>query len=206
VQSALFENNVFLMGQHMLQYAVTGKHPAPMPARDNPWAVYDVFTVRDGEQIFLAAVSDAQWLTFCDALELPELKADPALKTNNDRVRARPALLATLRERLAHRSAADLAELFERVGLPFAPIRKPEDLYDDPHLLATGALADVELPDGEKAGQTVKTTLFPITMDGERLQVRLQPPRFGAHTDELLAGVGYDRDEIAALRAQAIVA
>ena len=206
VQSALFENNVFLMGQHMLQYAVTGKHPAPMPARDNPWAVYDVFTVRDGEQIFLAAVSDAQWLTFCDALELHELKADPALKTNNDRVRARPALLATLRERLAHRSAADLAELFERVGLPFAPIRKPEDLYDDPHLLATGALADVELPDGEKAGQTVKTTLFPITMDGERLQVRLQPPRFGAHTDELLAGVGYDRDEIAALRAQAIVA
>jgi len=206
VQSALFENNVFLMGQHMLQYAVTGKHPAPMPARDNPWAVYDVFTVRDGEQIFLAAVSDAQWLIFCDALELHELKADPALKTNNDRVRARPALLATLRERLAHRSAADLAELFERVGLPFAPIRKPEDLYDDPHLLATGALADVELPDGEKAGQTVKTTLFPITMDGERLQVRLQPPRFGAHTDELLAGVGYDRDEIAALRAQAIVA
>jgi len=206
VQSALFENNVFLMGQHMLQYAVTGKHPAPMPARDNPWAVYDVFTVRDGEQIFLAAVSDAQWLTFCDALELPELKADPALKTNNDRVRVRPALLATLRERLAHRSAADLAALFERVGLPFAPIRKPEDLYDDPHLLATGGLADVELPDGEKAGQTVKTTLFPITMDGERLQVRLQPPRFGAHTDELLAGVGYDRDEIAALRAQAIVA
>ena len=206
VQSALFENNVFLMGQHMLQYAVTGKHPAPMPARDNPWAVYDVFTVRDGEQIFLAAVSDAQWLTFCDALDLPELKADPALKTNNDRVRVRPALLATLRERLAHRSAADLAELFERVGLPFAPIRKPEDLYDDPHLLATGALADVELPDGEKAGQTVKTTLFPITMDGERLRVRLQPPRFGAHTDELLAGLGYGRDEIAALRAQAIVA
>ena len=206
VQSALFENNVFLMGQHMLQYAVTGKHPAPMPARDNPWAVYDVFTVRDGEQIFLAAVSDAQWLTFCDALELHELKADPALKTNNDRVRARPALLATLRERLAHRSAAELAALFERVGLPFAPIRKPEDLYDDPHLLATGALADVELPDGEKAGQTVKTTLFPITMDGERLQVRLQPPRFGAHTDELLAGVGYGRDEIAALRSQAIVA
>jgi crotonobetainyl-CoA:carnitine CoA-transferase CaiB-like acyl-CoA transferase len=206
VQSALFENNVFLMGQHMLQYAVTGKHPAPMPARDNPWAVYDVFTVRDGEQIFLAAVSDAQWQTFCDALELPDLKADPALKTNNDRVRVRPALLATLRERLAHRSAADLAELFERAGLPFAPIRRPEDLYDDPHLLATGALADVELPDGEKAGQTVKTTLFPITMDGERLRVRLQPPRFGAHTDELLAGVGYGRDEIAALRAQAVVA
>lgn len=206
VQSALFENNVFLMGQHMLQFAVTGRHPQPMPARDNPWAVYDVFTVKDGEQIFLAAVSDAQWRTFCDVLDYADLKADPALATNNDRVRARPQLLATLRERLAHRSADELAATFERAGLPFAPIRRPEDLYDDPHLQATGGLADVELPDGEKAGQTVKTTLFPITMDGCRLPVRLQPPRLGAHTAELLAGLGYTVDEIEALRERTIVA
>src|SRR5689334_12880359 len=123
VQSALFENNVFLMGQHMLQYAMTGRHPAPMPARDNPWAVYDVFTVRDGEQIFLAAVSDAQWVTFCDALGFDDLKADPALRTNNDRVQVRPQLLETLRARLASRSAAELSTLFESAGLPFAPIR-----------------------------------------------------------------------------------
>ena len=206
VQSALYENNVFLMGQHMLQFAVTGKHPAPMPARDNPWAVYDVFTVKDGEQIFLCAVSDAQWLTFCDVLGLADLKSDPRLTTNNDRVRERPRLLATLRERLADRSAAELSERFERAGLPYAPIRRPEDLYDDPHLLATGGLADIELPDGDKAGQTVKTTLFPITLDGARLPVRLQPPRFGAHTGELLAGLGYRDDEIAALREEAIVA
>jgi len=206
VQSALYENNVFLMGQHMLQYAVTGKHPAPMPARDNPWAVYDVFTVKDGEQIFLCAVSDAQWLTFCDVLGLHDLKADPTLKTNNDRVRARAQLLAALRERLAQRSAAELSGLFERAGLPYAPIRRPEDLYDDPHLLASGGLADIELPDGDKAGQTVKTTLFPITLGGQRLPVRLQPPRFGAHTGELLAGLGYRDDEIDALREGAVVA
>ncbi len=206
VQSALFENYVFLMGQHMLQFAVTGRHPAPMPARDNPWAVYDVFTVRDGEQIFLAAVSDAQFAVFCDVLGFADLKADPALATNNDRVRVRPALLATLRERLADRSAAELTVIFERAGLPFAPIRRPEDLYDDPHLQATGGLADVVLPDGDKAGQTVKTTLFPITLAGERLGVRLDPPRFGEHTDELLAGVGYARAEIHALRATRAVA
>ncbi len=206
VQSALFENNVFLMGQHMLQFAMTGKHPAPMPARDNPWAVYDVFTVKDGEQIFLCAVSDAQWQTFCDVLDLPDLKADATLATNNDRVRVRPALLATLRERLAHRSAAELTAIFERAGLPFAPIRRPEDLYDDPHLLATGGLADVELPDGDKAGTTVKTTLLPITMGGQRLPVRLQPPRFAAHTDGLLADLGYGKDEIAALRVKAVIA
>ncbi len=200
VQSALYENNVFLMGQHMLQYAMTGRHPQPMPARDNPWAVYDVFTVKDGEQIFLAAVSDAQWLTFCDALGLADLKADTSLATNNQRVEQRPRLLAALRERLANRSAADLAAVMEKAGLPFAPIRRPEDLLEDEHLLATGGLADVTLPDGDKAGQRVKTTLFPITMAGSRLGVRLQPPRLGEHGDELLQSIGYDAQALARLR------
>jgi crotonobetainyl-CoA:carnitine CoA-transferase CaiB-like acyl-CoA transferase len=206
VQSALFENNVFLMGQHMLQYAVTGRHPAPMPARESPWAIYDVFTVANGEQIFLAAVSDAQWQTFCDALGFADLKANPAYATNNERVAARPALLPEIRRRLAERSADEIAVLFENAGLPFAPIRKPEDLYDDPHLLATGGLADVRLPDGPKAGETVKTTLFPITMDGKRLPVRLDPPKMGEHTRELLLSVGYSDKEIDALVAQRAVA
>jgi crotonobetainyl-CoA:carnitine CoA-transferase CaiB-like acyl-CoA transferase len=206
VQSALFENNVFLVGQHMLQYAMTGKAPAPMPARDNPWAVYDVFTVRDGEQIFLAAVSDSQWVTFCDALGFEDLKADATLATNNQRVEKRAALLATLRERLAGRTAAELAVLFERAGLPFAPIRKPEDLYDDPHLAATGGLADVRLPDGPRAGQKVKTTLFPITMQGQRLGVRLDPPRMGEHTRELMRSLGYETAAVDRLIAQHAIA
>ena len=206
VQSALFENNVFLVGQHMLQYAMTGRHPAPMPARDNPWAVYDVFTVKDGEQIFLAAVSDAQWTTFCAVLGFADLGADPALATNNQRVSVRPALLATLRERLAKKSAGELAEVFEKAGLPFAPIRKPEDLYDDPHLAATGGLADVRLPDGDKAGTTVKTTLLPITLEGRRPGVRLEPPAMGEHTRELLAAIGYAPEEIGELLKKGVVA
>ena len=205
VQSALFENNVFLMGQHMLQYAMTGKHPAPMPARDNPWAVYDVFTVNDGEQIFLAAVSDAQWQTFCDALGFSDLKAEPELATNNQRVTQRPRLLKTIGERIASRSAAELSAVMEKACLPFAPIRKPEDLLHDEHLLATGGLADVRLPDGPKAGQMVKTTLFPITMQGQRLGVRMHPPQLGEHTRELLSGLGYGASEIDSLHTQAAV-
>ncbi len=206
VQSALFENNVFLVGQHMLQYAITGKAAAPMPERVSPWAVYDVFTVKDGEQIFLAAVSDAQWLTFCDALGFSDLKANPQYLTNNDRVRLRPTLLPVLRERLALHNASALAALFEKAGLPFAPIRKPEELFDDEHLKATGGLADITLSDGERAGQTVQTALFPFTMDGQRLGVRLQPPRQGQHTTELLTALGYSAADIASLRATHAVA
>ena len=205
VQSALYENNVFLVGQHMLQYAMTGQAAAPMPARISPWAVYDVFTVKDGEQIFLAAVSDAQWLVFCDALGWPDLKADASLSTNNDRVRARPTLMPLLRERLAQRSAAELAALLEVNNLPFAPIRKPEELFDDEHLLATGGLADITLPDGVRAGQTAQTTLFPFTMDGARLGVRLSPPNLGQHTLELLTALGCSSVEVAALQASRAV-
>ena len=206
VQSALFENNVFLVGQHMLQYAITGQAAAPMPARISPWAVYDVFTVKDGEQIFLAAVSDPQWLVFCDVLGFQDLKADPRYVANNDRVRLRSTLLPELRERLARHGAAELAAVFEKAGLPFAPIRKPEELYDDEHLTATGGLADITLPDGERAGTTAQTTLFPFTMDGRRLGVRLQPPKLGEHTGELLGVLGYGIDEVEALRVGHVVA
>jgi crotonobetainyl-CoA:carnitine CoA-transferase CaiB-like acyl-CoA transferase len=199
VQSALFENNVFLVGQHMLQYAITGKPAAPMPARISPWAIYDVFTVKDGEQIFLAAVSDAQWVTFCDTLGFDDLKADPALKLNNDRVRARPTLLPEIGRRLQAFGAAELARRFEAAGLPFAPIMKPEQLLDDPHLLATGGLADIRLTDGERAGATVKTTLFPFTLDGQRPGVRIPPPKRGEHTREVLTAIGIAERDIDAL-------
>ena len=206
VQSALFENNVFLVGQHMLQYAITGQPAAPMPERISAWAVYDVFTVKDGEQIFLAAVSDAQWRTFCDALGFGDLRDRPEYATNNERVRQRPTLLPVLRERLATRSAAELAALFERAGLPFAPIRKPEELFDDEHLQATGGLADITLTDGARAGQTTQTTLLPFALAGERLGVGAQPPRMGADTAAVLAEIGYAASEIEALRAGHAVA
>jgi crotonobetainyl-CoA:carnitine CoA-transferase CaiB-like acyl-CoA transferase len=206
VQTALYENNVFLVGQHMLQYAITGRAAAPMPDRISAWGIYDIFTVKDGEQIFLAAVSDAQWLTFCDALGLADLRDLPHYASNNLRVQGRGTLMPVLRERLIAWRAADLAALFERVGLPFAPIRKPEELYEDEHLLATGGLADITLPDGERAGQRVGTALFPFTMGGQRLGVRLQPPTRGQHTLELLAELGYDEAQVADFVARRVVA
>ena len=200
IQSALFENNVFLVGQHMLQYAITGVAAEPMPNRISAWAVYDVFTVKNKAQIFLAAVSDAQWATFCNVLGFADLKADPRYVDNNARVSLREVLLPELRQRLAAYTAAELTEIFEKAGLPFAPIVKPEDLFDDPHLNATHGLAEVRLTDGPKTGQTARAALFPFTMDGQRLGVRLQPPSQGENTDELLQGLGLSADEIKQLR------
>ena len=203
VQSALFENNVFLVAQHMMQFAVTGKAAAPMPSRISAWAVYDVFTVAGGEQIFLAVVSDTQWALFCDAFDLPALKADPRLASNNLRVAARDWMMPLLRERLAALPAADIAATFERHGLPYAPITRPQDLLDDPHLLATGGLAPVTVPaDASGAGREIetRTALLPLALDGQRLGLREPPPALGQHTDALLHSLGYLDGEIAALR------
>ncbi len=192
VQSALFENNVFLVAQHMMQYAVTGKPAAPMPARISAWGIYDVFQVQGGEQIFLAVVSDTQWAIFCRAFGLVDLQADTRLASNNGRVRERDWLIPQLRERLRHHSRAELAEVFEREGLPFAPITAPHELLDDPHLQATGGLAPITLPDGERAGQSAATALLPLSLGGERLGVRCDPPRLGQDSAALLADLGYD--------------
>ena len=192
VQSALFENNVFLVAQHMLQYQVTGQAAAPMPERISAWAVYDVFVVKDGEQIFLAVVSDTAWKLFCDAFNYPDLLNDPRLLSNNDRVRARDWLIPILRERLQVFSAAHLSDVFEKNSLPYAPITAPHDLLDDPHLQATGGLAPVELSDGRE----IQTVLLPLSLNQTRLKVRHSAPRLGQHNESLLNSLGYNSAEI----------
>jgi len=208
VQSALFENNIFLVAQHMLQYAVTGQPAAPMPSRISAWGVYDVFTVRGeagvDEQIFLAVVSDTQWAIFCDAFGFADLKADARYASNNLRVQARDSLIPELRKRLAPRSAVQLSAIFEAHGLPFAPITRPQDLLDDPHLIQSGGLAELTLPDGARAGEHTFVPLLPLTLAGQRPGIRLQPPRKGEHSRELLLALGYDAAKIEALKARGI--
>jgi crotonobetainyl-CoA:carnitine CoA-transferase CaiB-like acyl-CoA transferase len=209
VQVGLFENNVLLVAQHMMQASVTGKPAAPMPSRIAAWAIYDVFTVAHGEQIFLAVVSDTQWAIFCDAFGFADLKADPRLSTNNDRVRARDWMMPLLRERIAERNARDVADVFERNGLPYAPITRPQDLFDDSHLNATGALATVMIPPSASgAGHdiTARTPLLPLTVDGERLPARHGPPALGQHNADVLLGLGYSADAIAQLQQAGVVA
>jgi crotonobetainyl-CoA:carnitine CoA-transferase CaiB-like acyl-CoA transferase len=201
VQAALFENNVFLVAQHMMQFAVTGEPAAPMPDRISAWGIYDVFTVKDGAQIFLAVVSDTQWLLFCEAFGFADLKADTRLTSNNDRVRARAWLLPLLRERLAPCAASELSAIFEAQGLPFAPITRPQDLFDDPHLQQTGGLAPLTLPDGRAS----TVPLLPLTLDGERPGLRLNPPALGEHSRAVLADLGYGEAEVARLLADGVV-
>jgi crotonobetainyl-CoA:carnitine CoA-transferase CaiB-like acyl-CoA transferase len=208
VRSALFENNVFLVAQHMMQYAVTGQPAAPMPARISAWSVYDVFDTKDGEQIFLAAVSDTQWALLCQEFQWPDLASDTRLASNNARAQERPWLLPVLRERFGAHTKAELASRFERIGLPYAPITRPQELFEDPHLQASGGLAPVEVPaDASCAGQAVSTQmpLLPLTLNEARLPLRSGPPALGADTQSILASLGYSAGAIEQLHKQGVI-
>jgi len=196
IQSSLFENNVFLVGQHMMQYAMTGKPAKPMPSRISAWAIYDVFELGNGEKVFLAVVTDTQWKIFCDVFGFSDLFEDPSLQLNNQRVVARPTLIPEITKRISGYTAKQISAIFEEHGLPFAPITRPEQLFEDPHLIATGGLAPITLTDGLRAGDQTAAPLLPIMMDGKRLGVRLNPPKSGEQTKEILAELGYSESEI----------
>ncbi len=189
VKCSLFETTAFFVGQHMAQAAVTGTPAPPMPARISAWAVYDVFETADpAEQLFVGVVSDAQWHAFCGEFELSDFAADAGLAANNDRVRQRDRVLPPLRAMFAGMSRDTIVAKLEAIGLPFAPITRPEDLFEDPHLVAAGGLLDLTLDNGRK----VSLPALPLEIDGRKPGLHRDLPLPGQHNAEVL-GEGAER-------------
>jgi len=186
IQSALFENCVLLASQHMQQYLMTGEVPPPFPSRVSAWSVYDTFTVANGEQLFIGAVSDKQFVALCEVINRPDLLADPTLATNAQRVAVRPALVAKLADTLRHLDQETLCAQLQAAGLPYAKVVRPDQLLEDEHLLASGGL----VPMGTEDGDTTQSVLLPLLMGGRRLNVRQPIAAIGEHTEEVLAALG----------------
>ncbi|HEY2529344.1 MAG TPA: CaiB/BaiF CoA-transferase family protein [Xanthobacteraceae bacterium] len=202
VKSALFESTAFLMAQHMAGQAVTGRPPPPMPAREGAWAIYEPFATADGEQIFVGLTSDGQWRRFCEHFSRHDLWQNPAYQTNQDRVRERPLLLPIVAEILAKHTLAELAELFDRIDIPFSRVATPGDLFDDPQLNAGGRMLEIALANGGRA----KLPRLPVEIGDHDFALRRQPPAIGEHSAEVLRELGLTEVEIEALRARSIVA
>jgi crotonobetainyl-CoA:carnitine CoA-transferase CaiB-like acyl-CoA transferase len=201
IRSALFESTAFLVAQHMGQEALTGKAPPPMPEKASSWAVYDPFQTADGRTVFVGITSDNHWRSFCKEFGEEALLADPALKTNPQRARARDRIMPVVTAKFAAESFDSLVEKLERLTIPFGPLAKPGDLFEDRHLNAGGRLLNITLPTGKNA----KIPGIPLEMDGRKPQVRQQPPRMGEHTLAVLAEVGYSTQQINELVKQGIV-
>ena len=195
VKSSLFETTVFLVGQHMAQYAVTGEPAAPMPNRISAWAIYDIFETADDEMVFVGVVSDSQWKTFCNSFGFRALGDDPNLQENGDRVQARDRIIPIVRDAFSKLTRVELMEALERCGLPFAHVARPQDLFDDPHLGASGGLLPLTMPNGTPAALPA----LPLELNAQRPGLAQDLPRVGEHTAEVLQAAGYDATAIADL-------
>ena len=202
VKSALFESTAFLMMQHMAGEVVTGQPLPPMPARRGAWAIYEPFATADGEQIFVGLTSNGHWQRFCEQFGRRDLLDDPAYETNEDRVRARETLKPIVAEIIARHELAELAETFDRIDIPFAPVARPGDLFDDPQLNARGRMLEIEFPGGRRA----KLPRLPIEIGEHDFALRRQSPAIGEHTAAILAELGLDPGEIAELASRDVVA
>ncbi|MFN2645741.1 MAG: CaiB/BaiF CoA transferase family protein [Burkholderiales bacterium] len=200
ITSSLFETTALLVAQHMAQYELTGEEPPPMSVKRPAWSVYDIFNTKDG-QLFVGVVTDTQWEIFCREFGEPELASDPRLKTNGMRVKERSWLIPRLGERMRRYTKAELAAKLEAIGLPFAPIAKPWDLLDDPHLGTGGGLIETNV-----RGKTIHVPALPLEFDGVRLGKRADPPQIGEHAAELLKELGCSPTEIQRLGEERIVA
>ena len=201
VTSSLYENVVYLMGQHMAQTATTGEAPPPMSVRVSAWAVYDIFEAKNKEQIFIGVVSDSQWKSFCQSFGLVDFIEDKDMDINSGRVEKRDIIIPKLQELFKTFTKKELMEKLDQTGLPFAPINKPEDLFDDPHLNESGGLLKIDIPDG---GST-KLPAMPIEMNERRFDVHQQVPKVGEHSKEILEELGFSDEVIQSLFEKSIV-
>jgi crotonobetainyl-CoA:carnitine CoA-transferase CaiB-like acyl-CoA transferase len=205
VTSSLFETTAFLVGQHMAQLGVTGSAPPPMSIRTSAWSIYEIFESAENEKIFVGVVSDSLWKLFCSEFELTEFANDSSLDTNNERVEQKDRILPVIRAMFAAMNKEEMIERLERAGVPFAPVNRPEDLIEDPHMNATGALLEVTLSEGEKVGQKIKLPAIPVEMDHQKFGLSRDLPSQGSDSLEVLKEVGYSPEEFQSLLDEGLV-
>jgi crotonobetainyl-CoA:carnitine CoA-transferase CaiB-like acyl-CoA transferase len=206
ITSGLYETTVFLVGQWLASYGATGEPSVPMPeirqGTRMGWGVYQLFTAADGEQVFVGITSNGHWERFCKEFALDDLLADERLNDNTRRVAARSWLPARIADELRRYASAELCERLDRARVPFAPLRRPDQLVDDPHLNAAGQFVDTPLPGRGPA----KLPKLPVRSTAFEFGLRRPAPELGEHTREILEEVGLSKDEIDALASRRVIA
>jgi len=183
VRIGLFENCLFLVAQHMVQYEMTGIKPLSMPEREHAWPVYDIFETAADGRIFIGVVTEGHWQSFCREFGLQEFLDDPTLRTTTDRILARAKILPRVAEEIRRSTMAELSAKLDALNICFSPINRPEDLFDDPHVLRPGGLVSNVNADGAP----FRVPALPIEWNGKNIGEGFKVPALGADTAAILA-------------------
>ena len=201
VKTALFETAAFLMGQHMAYHAASGEELPPFPARVSAWAIYHQFQTHDDKILFMGVTSDKQWARFCEVFERPDLLENESLATNNARISAQEWLLPDLRKMITKLTLEDAVKRCEEAQLPFSPVARPEDLFEDTQLNAGESLYETTFPDGTQT----KLPKLPIEFSGFEWNPPSDPPQVSEHTNAILKTLGYSETELETLVQKGVI-
>ena len=183
IRIGLFENCLFLVAQHMVEFEMTGNRPRSMPEREHAWPIYDIFETEGGERIFIGVVTEGHWQSFCSEFGLQEFLDDPSLRTTTDRILARSRIIPRVGEVIKRLNATDLSATLDRLNICFSPINRPEDLLGDPHVLRPGGLVNNINADGKP----FRVPALPIEWNGMSIGEGLKVPLLGADTSAVRA-------------------
>jgi crotonobetainyl-CoA:carnitine CoA-transferase CaiB-like acyl-CoA transferase len=186
IRIGLFENCLFLVAQHMVEFEMTGNKPRSMPEREHAWPIYDIFETKGGERIFIGVVTEGHWQSFCREFGMTEFLDDPSLRTTTDRILARSRIIPRVAEVIKGWDATDLSATLDRLNICFSPINRPEDLFGDPHVLRPGGLVNNVNANGE----TFRVPALPIEWNGQNIGEGLKVPVLGADTAAVRAELG----------------
>ncbi len=187
VDTALIDSTVGVLSNQALNYLVSGAVPKRIGNAHANIVPYQVFPVADGH-IIIATGNDNQFARLCGVLGEPKLPAEPAYRSNADRLANRAELIGKLSALTARMSRADLLGKLEAVGVPAGPINDLADVFTNHQVVHRKMRLD--RPSAAAKGGTIPGVRTPIMIDGEPMAAPSPSPRLGEHTDDILREIG----------------
>jgi crotonobetainyl-CoA:carnitine CoA-transferase CaiB-like acyl-CoA transferase len=207
IESGLYETVVFWISQYITAAQVTGENPLPRGTRESGmgktmgWGVYQLFPTSDGKQVFIAVTGNRHWAGLCDALAFDDWKKSPEFDNNRKRGAEKRRIAARITEAVRKLTYDDITQRLYKALVPYAPVGTPLDILKDRQMNEGKRWLPLKIGDKE-----FKVPKLPISMARTReFETREQAGTLGAHTDSILAELGYSAADIEALKSQKVV-